>query len=249
MSSSTSIVLYPPVDSRDLGPQHVDIHLFSPHAGELELEPGRRTGSQLADRNGNRLGRSPECAHAARAHLCLATSEGPSSLTLSHPVSATQVQLAPGLVEVESVRRSTLTLYTFGAVLSTEAEVALSTGHIFSDAPILLVNKSFYDNDLNPIDLVVNEFQAWLSILRARALRNMPAFYRQLQTISSFTLYQQALILAQRTLGSVPVDERSERYWRSSCTLTSALRAAQQRLGASALLPNLEQLLRIDPSL
>lgn len=165
-------------------------------------------------------------------------------LTVDHPWTEGPLRLAPGLVQVQSVRGSHLSLYTFGASLVGAAESDLSTGRLESDAPILWVNKSLYDNDLNPIDLVADEFQAWLSVLRARAEPDLVGFHRRLQRVSPFLLYLQALILAERILGSAPVDERSERYWRSHQVLLGALHAAQARPHAPNPLPDLELMLR-----
>ncbi|MGL4650029.1 MAG: hypothetical protein ACRC1H_11515, partial [Caldilineaceae bacterium] len=125
-------------------------------------------------------------------------------------------------------------------------ETDVTTGRLQSEAPILWVGKSFFDNDLNPVDLVVDEFQAWLSILRARSAGNLPAFHRRLQGVSAFALYLQALILAERTLGAVQVDERSERYWRSRHVIHGALVAAQARPKAPTHLPNFEEVLRVE---
>ncbi len=217
MARNETVVLYPSVDSHDLGPQHIDLHLFAGNQGDT--------------------------AHAVAAHLFLATPDGPLHTTLQHPANEGPLRLAPGLVQVQSNRGSTLSLYTFGAALTSVADAELSTARIESPAPVLWVGKSFFDNDMNPVDLVVDEFQAWLSVLRARSSAHLPAFYRNLQAVSPFVLYLQALILAARDLGEVPVDERSERYWRSHRTIHSALAAAQARPHAPQPLPNLEQLL------
>jgi len=217
MATGESIVLYPQVDSHDLGPQHIDLNLY----------PGG---------DGTRL-------RSTRAHLSIATPDGPLALTLIHPVQPGTMRMAPGIVQVESSQGSSLTLYTFGGTLTSNPDQSQSVGHMESEAPILLIGKSLFDNDLNPIDLVLDEFQAWLSILRARSIAHLPAFYRQLLSVSPFTLYVQALILAERTLGAIPIDDRSERYWRSHRTIHGALESARKRPGAPVALPNLEQVL------
>lgn len=220
MGRFETVVLHPSVDSHDLGPQHIDLHLFARHEDDR--------------------------AHAVAAHLFLASPDGPQHATLQHPTNEGPMQLAPGLLQVQSNRGSTLSLYTFGATLTSVAEADLSTAHIESAAPVLWVGKSFFDNDLNPVDMVVDEFQAWLSILRARSNANLPAFYRNLQGVSPFVLYLQALLLAARDLGMVPVDERNDRYWRSHRAIHGALEAAQARPHSPQVLPNLEQILLPD---
>lgn len=219
MATGESIVLFPQVDSRDLGPQRVDLYL-------------RPWGEGIT-------------ARSTRVHLSIATPDGPIGLTQTHPTQPGVVRMAPGMVQLESSQRSSLNLYTFGGTLTNSPEQTLSIGHMESEAPILLVGKSLFDNDLNPIDLVVNGFQAWLSILRARSAAHMPAFYRQLLSVSPFTLYMQALILAERTLGAVLVDDRGERYWRSHRTIHGALESARKRHGPPLALPNLEQMLLV----
>ncbi|MGL4650832.1 MAG: hypothetical protein ACRC1H_15600, partial [Caldilineaceae bacterium] len=134
MTSSESIVLHPSVDSHDLGPQQIDLHLFSDH-----LPPGHQNGA----------------AHATRVQLTMATPDGPVALTLAHPAYNEQILVAPCVVQVLSAKGSSLSLYTFGGTLCTSVETDVTTGRLQSEAPILWVGKSFFDNDLNPVDLVV----------------------------------------------------------------------------------------------
>jgi hypothetical protein len=86
---------------------------------------------------------------------------------------------------------------------------------------------------------------AWLSLLRARARGDVRGFERLLTRVPPFALYLQGLILAARRLGEAPVEERSERYWRSLQTINSALKAARQRPEAPNPLPNIEALLTL----
>jgi hypothetical protein len=217
MSISETFLLYPQEDARDLGPLQLDLHLFA-----------------------NRLN-SP--AHAVRANMQVVNDGALLSRSLMHPAHAGAFRLAPSLIQVESCQRSMLTLYTFGADAECDSDCMLSNIHLHSAAPLILIGKSLFDNDLNPVDLVVNGFQAWLSILRARSARDLSAFYRQLQLVSPFSLYLQALMLAAHTLDSVPVDDRSERFYRSRRVIQAALAAAQKRPGADHALPTLEAIL------
>jgi hypothetical protein len=222
MASRQTLVLYRPVDPHDLGPQQVDIHLFPP------IEHS--------------------AAHSLRATLPVASPEGLTRLPLSHPVTLAQpLKVAAGAIEVETLQQSSICLLSLGAVAAFAIEPEMSTCRLQSSAPLIVMGKSFFDNDLNPVDLFTSEFEAWLSIMRARARGDTATFYQLLSRIPPFTLYAQGLLLAARRIGEVPVDERHERYWRSYNVIQSALTAARKRPNWPNPLPNLEALLSVTP--
>lgn len=220
MGVQETIVLYPAEDPHDLGPKHVDIHLF----------PSTVKGT----------------AHALRASLPVPGANGIGQATFTFPIrSGSMVAVAPGMIEVESIQHSTLSLYCLGGYAHIQNEQALSIIELESAAPIVLVGKSMYDNDLDPVDLFVNELGAWLSILRARARGKISVFDKLLLKVPPFTLYAQGLILAARHQGFVLVDERSERYWRSYHVIHNALAAAKQNPAYPQPMPNFEQVLSV----
>lgn len=218
MAWSGSIVLYPAVDFRDLGSQQVDIY----------LHPRQSDGAD----------------QAVRLLFTAAGDDGPTRTALEHPSNQGSICIAAGLFQVLCGHGGLTSLFTFGARFSSSVEGDLTVGRLSSDAPILWIGRSFLDNDLNPIDLVVNEFQAWLSVLRVHSPDDLAGFCKRLHMVSPFLLYMQALVLAERTLGAVEVDDRSERYWRSNTAILGALTAAHARKGAPRTLPNLEMALR-----
>jgi hypothetical protein len=222
MASRETIVLYTPVDPRDLGPGHIDIHLFP---------AGASAGSP---------------AHALTAALPIRSNEGIARAHLTYPVhGAPQLQVAPGMITVGSVQRSTLNLFCMGGQATLQNDASLSTVSIVSEAPILIFSKSMYDDDMEPVDLLVDELEAWLSILRARARGRVSAFERALLRIPPFQLYVQGLVLAARRLGEIAVDERSDFYWRSSAALHAALTAAKRRPNFPDPMPDFEALLNV----
>ena len=221
MGVQETIVLYPAADSRDLGPQHVDIHLFP------------------ADVKGS--------AHALRASLPTPGPGGIGHSVFRHPIrTGLPITIAPGMIEIESTQHSILSLYCLGGSAGILSEVAVSTIEVASAAPILLVGKSLYDNDLDPIDLFVNGLGAWLSLLRARARGKNEAFDKLLLKVPPFTLYAQGLLLAAKHQGFVPVDERSERYWRSYQVIHGALTAAMLNPDYPKQMPNFERMLSVN---
>lgn len=226
MVSQETVVLYPSIDSHDLGPQQVDIHLFAAHAA-----------------NGNH----GHGGHGFKAIVPMVNGDGAlSQIHLSHPAHVDgAARVGPGMIEVESIQRSSLHLYCIGGTLACTCDGEASNCRLVSPAPIVLIGKSLFDDDLDPVDLFVNELQAWISIQRAQARGHTVEFERLLLRIPPFTLYAHGLLLAAHTLDSVPVDERSERFWRASHTIHNALKAARARPTFPAPLPNLEPLLRV----
>lgn len=219
MGVQETIVLYPAADPHDLGPRHVDIHLFPPAVKGT--------------------------AHALRASLPIPGANGIAQTSFTFPIrNSSLVAVAPGMIEIESIQHSTLSLYCLGGYAHIRNEPALSVIELESTAPIVLVGKAMYD-DLDPIDLFVDELGAWLSIMRARARGNVVRFDKLLLKVPPFTLYVQGLILAARRLGFVQVDERSERYWRSYHVIHNALTAARQHPGYPITMPNFEQVLSV----
>ncbi len=226
MAKRKTILLHPVIDARDLGPQHIDILLPS----SIEHAPGN--------------GLAP--SYSAHALVPLATSDGIVVSRYTHPVYArAPASVAPGVVEVDSTWRSPICLFCLGGMLSTACENGHSICSLESPAPILLIGKSLYDNDLDPIDVFVSELGSWLSLMRARARGDVRSFERLLLRVPAFTLYMQGLILAARRLGEVSVDERNERYWCSLQTINGALKAARERPHVHSELPNLEMLLDV----
>jgi hypothetical protein len=222
MANQQTLVLTRPIDPHDLGPQQIDIHLFPPVEHSV--------------------------AHSVRATLPVLSTDGPTRLILTHPIHVLQpLALAAGNVEVETLQQSSICLLCLGGQVSFDVQPEASTCRLQSSAPMILMGKSFFDNDLNPIDLFTSEFEAWLSIMRARARGDTAAFYRLLTRIPPFTLYAQGLVLAARRLAEVPVEERHERYWRSYNVLHGALAAARKRPNWPNPLPNLEALLAVSP--
>ncbi len=221
MGVQETIVLYPAADSHDLGPQHVDIHLF----------PEDVKGA----------------AHALRASLPVSGPSGIGHSIFRHPIhTSATFGLAPGMIEIESMQHSALNLYCLGGNACVLNSPSVSTIEVESTAPILLVGKSLYDDDLDPIDLFVNELGAWLSLIRARARGKNEAFDKLLLRVPPFTLYAHGLLLAAKRQSFVPVDERSERYWRSYQVIHGALTAAMKCPGFPKPMPNFEQILSVN---
>ncbi len=220
MGVQETIVLYPAADPHDLGPKHVGIHLFPPTVKGT--------------------------AHALHATVPVPGANGIGYKTLSYPIhDGSLMAVAPGMIQVESIQHSVLSLYCLGGYAHIDNEVARSTIDLESTAPIIIVNKSIYDDDMDPIDLFVDELGAWLSVLRARARGRVDLFDKLLLKVPPYTLYVQGLILAARRLGFVYVDERNLRYWRSYHAIHKALDAAKEHPGYPKPMPNFEQILSV----
>jgi hypothetical protein len=220
MGVQETIVLYPAANPHDLGPRQVDIHLF----------PATVKGT----------------AHALNASLPVPGSNGIGRMQYRFPINgAPLVSVAPGMSCVESIQHSSLNLYCLGGFAHMLNDSVRSTIELESTAPIVLVGKSIYDDDMDPVDLFVNELGAWLSILRARARGRLDLFDKLLLKVPPFSLYAQGLLLAARHQGTVPVDERNERYWRSYHVIHSALKAAKENPAFPQPMPNFEQILSV----
>ncbi len=220
MGVQETIVLYPATDPQDLGPKRVGIHLFPVASNGI--------------------------AHARRALVPVPGGNGIADVAFTFPVrDVSLIAVAPGMIQVESSQQSKLTLFCLGGYAHLLNEPGRSTIDVESPAPIVLVNKSIYDDDMDPIDLFVDEVGAWLSILRARARGKRELFDKLLLKVPPYTLYVQGLILAAKHQGSVPVDERNERYWRSYHVIHNALDAAKQHPGYPKPMPNFEQILSV----
>ena len=220
MGVQETIVLYPAADPHDLGPKHVDIHRF----------PATVKAT----------------AHALQATLPVPGASGIGHTLFSYPIrNMSLVAVAPGMIHIESIQHSSLNLYCLGGYAHVQNDELCSTIELESTAPIVLVGKAIYDNDVDPIDLFVDELGAWLSILRARARGKVERFDKLLLKVPPITLYVQGLILAARRQGYVPVDERNERYWRSYHVIHNALNAAKQHPGYPQAMPNFEQILSV----
>lgn len=215
MASQQTLVMHRPEDMNDLGPQRMDIHLFS----------------TTIDHGG----------HSVRATLPVLQSDGLVRQPFTHPVHfLTPVTLLPGVIEVETVQKSHVNVMCLGGTGTFEEDTDVSTCKLVSTAPFIVMSKSLIDADMDPVSLFNTELEAWLSVLRVRARQGTDQFYARLARIPPLTLYAQGLLLAARQLGSVPVDERSDRFWRSYNVIQNALAAAKHRPDWPNPMPSLE---------
>lgn len=220
MANQRTLVLYEPQDVHDLGPQRFDIHLFT------EVEDDE--------------------SHSIRATLPVLSDFGLTHQIITHPLhDLDPEQLLPGMIEVETVERSRISVLCLGGKATFETQPDNSTCKVQSGAPFVVMDKSIFDSDLGPTDLFTSELQAWLSIQRARAHGDMVTFYQLLTKVPPLTLYAKGLHLVVQRLEAIPADERNERYWRASHVINDAISVASKRSNWPDPLPNLERLLTL----